>query len=87
MAADNGPEFLRGNSTTDECEGLFKRYQDCLTVRVRRSSPCIINTDLMQNALKERGIDTMLEEARDSNKDIEAENLRRSCKSAVDRTQ
>jgi hypothetical protein len=37
----------------------------------------------VQKALKERGIDTMLEEARESNMDTDAENMRRSCKCAV----
>ncbi|OCT47499.1 Mitochondrial distribution and morphology protein 35 [Cladophialophora carrionii] len=25
------PEYLRGNSSTDECEPLFKQYRSCLT--------------------------------------------------------
>jgi len=74
-----GSEFLRGNSTTDECEGLFKQYKDCLTVSIPGPTAFVTNTNLMQKALKERGIDSMLEEARDSNQDTDAENMRRSC--------
>ena len=33
-------EFLRGDSTTDECEPLFKQYKTCLTVL--RSPPHLI---------------------------------------------
>jgi len=34
-------EYLRGNSSTDECEPLFKKYKACLSVRVytRSSHP------------------------------------------------
>ena len=34
--------------------------------------------DAMQKVLKERGIDTMLEEARESNQETDAEHLKRS---------
>ena len=78
----NGPEFLRGNASTDECEPLFKQYKNCLTVSVLRSRLCS-SVDPVQTALKERGIDTMLEEARESNKENDAENMRRSCESSI----
>lgn len=83
VAAHAGSEYLRGDSTTDECEGLFKQYKDCLTVSIRRPETVSSNTNLLQKALKERGIDTMLEEAKEGNKDTDAENMRRTCKSAV----
>lgn len=35
---------------------------------------------LLQKALKERGIDTMLEEAREANRENDAENMRAGCK-------
>jgi len=40
----------------------------------------------MQKALKQRGIDKMLEETRESNKESDAENMRRSCESATKNT-
>ncbi|KAL2014053.1 hypothetical protein VTN00DRAFT_1578 [Thermoascus crustaceus] len=54
-------KYLRGNSSTDECEQLFSQYKTCLS-----------------KALKERGIDTMLEEARKSSKESDAEHLKRA---------
>lgn len=30
--ADKEAEYLRGNSSTDECADLFKKYNFCLTV-------------------------------------------------------
>ncbi|KAI9723706.1 MAG: hypothetical protein M1812_001006 [Candelaria pacifica] len=56
-------KFLRGNSTTDECEPLFRDYKSCLT-----------------KALEEGGINKMLEEARENNKDNDAENMKKTCK-------
>lgn len=32
-------EYLRGESQTDECAGLFKEYQVCLNVRLYLSYP------------------------------------------------
>jgi len=54
-------KYLRGNSSTDECEPLFKAYKGCL-----------------QKALKERGIDSMLDEARQHTGEADAEHLRKS---------
>ena len=34
MDANRQTEFLRGESTTDECESLFKDYKQCLTVGI-----------------------------------------------------
>ena len=52
-------EFLRGTAQTNECEGLFKEYNQCLW-----------------KALKGRGIDAMVEEARLEAKDTDAEHMR-----------
>ena len=74
-------EFLRGDSTTDECEPLFKQYKTCLTVLVHHT---ILFSSLLayasQKALKERGIDSMLDDARESNRENDAEHMKRSCK-------
>lgn len=53
-------KYLRGESTTDECQSLFKKYKACL-----------------DKALKERNIDSMLEDARNDNKDPDAEHFKR----------
>ncbi|KAM0805737.1 distribution and morphology protein 35 [Usnea florida] len=55
-------KYLRGESTTDECQSLLRDYKTCL-----------------DKALKERNIDSMLEDARNDNKDTDAEHLRRKC--------
>ncbi|KAK2743228.1 Mitochondrial distribution and morphology protein 35 [Myotisia sp. PD_48] len=53
-------KFLRGNTSTGDCEAVFQEYKKCLS-----------------KTLKDRKIDVMLEEARSSNKEQDAENLRR----------
>ncbi|EXJ84965.1 hypothetical protein A1O3_05640 [Capronia epimyces CBS 606.96] len=53
-------KYIRGNSSTDECEPLFKQYKACLT-----------------KALREKGVDTMLNEAREGTVETDAEHLRR----------
>ncbi|EHY55381.1 hypothetical protein ABEF95_007787 [Exophiala dermatitidis] len=53
-------KYIRGNSSVDECEPLFKQYKSCLT-----------------KALQERGVDTMLKEAREGTAETDAEHLRR----------
>lgn len=30
--ADSNPEYLRGNTTSNECEELFTKYKKCLNV-------------------------------------------------------
>ena len=72
---------MRGTATTDECEPLFKQYKTCLSVRYRptpmsRTMP--VPTNPIQKALKERGIDQMLDEARADNKENDAEYLKPS---------
>jgi len=53
-------KYLKGHSSTDECEGLFKQYRSCLT-----------------KVLKEKGIDSMLTEARIDTPETDAEHLKR----------
>ncbi|KAK8221836.1 Mitochondrial distribution and morphology protein 35 [Zalaria obscura] len=75
-------KFLRGTATSDECEPLFKQYKQCLTVRIPLLPGVFIfttSTKASQAALKERGIDQMLEEARADNRENDAENMRPSC--------
>ncbi|MDI1485029.1 MAG: Mitochondrial distribution and morphology protein 35 [Ramalina farinacea] len=74
------PGFLRGSAKTDECEPLLKKYTACLNVsstsRIVRLSwdP---EADGQQKALKEKGIDTMLEDARNDMADADSEHLNR----------
>jgi TRIAP1/MDM35 family protein len=75
---------LRGNTTSNECEELFTKYKKCLNV----SSLSIISLAVLlsltrefsdiQKVLKERGIDTMLEDARKSSSETDSEFLRKS---------
>ncbi len=39
----------------------------------------IVGADFLQKALRERNIDSMLEDARNDNKDTDAEHLKRKC--------
>jgi len=39
------------------------------------STPCRVQLKFVQKALKERGIDTMLDEARENNRDYDRDNL------------
>ena len=73
-----GTEYLRGNSSEDECAPLFKKYKSCLTVRkaLHCSRSILI---LNQKALREKGLDGMLSEAQDSTRsETDAEHLKRS---------
>ncbi|KAJ5235253.1 uncharacterized protein N7469_004421 [Penicillium citrinum] len=54
-------KYLRGNTTSNECEELFSKYKNCLG-----------------KVLKERGIDTMLEDARKGSSETDAEFLKKS---------
>ncbi|PWY72864.1 hypothetical protein BO83DRAFT_378812 [Aspergillus eucalypticola CBS 122712] len=54
-------KYLRGNTASNDCDELFKKYRACLNL-----------------ALKERGIDTMLDDARKSAKESDAEYTRKS---------
>lgn len=74
---NNATEYLRGNSK-DECADLFKKYNSCLMVGTSAILLKSITTDnTKQKALKDRGIDTMLEEAKQASSDSDAEHLRR----------
>lgn len=72
-------EYLRGTAQGDECEPLFQQYKACLSVSALL--PYRLFEYLLtgsQKALKERGIDRMLEEARVDNKDNDSEYLKPS---------
>jgi len=113
-------EYLRGTAKTDECEGLFKDYKMCLSVRTNlpshfSSRPNISPTIFLlsfpirlsletplhvtahtrdsnkrrkkrskkaetsyQKALKERGLDKMLDEARADNAENDIEYMKPS---------
>ncbi|RMY92185.1 hypothetical protein D0861_02628 [Hortaea werneckii] len=63
-------EYIRGTATNDECEPLFQQYKTCLSsVNALRLTPA-------QKALKDRGIDQMLEEARADNKENDIEYMK-----------
>ncbi|KAJ5468077.1 hypothetical protein N7475_005829 [Penicillium sp. IBT 31633x] len=55
-------KYLRGNTSSNDCEELFKKYKGCLN-----------------KVLKERGIDSMVEDARkSSSSETDAEFLKKS---------
>ncbi|KAJ5390496.1 uncharacterized protein N7496_001564 [Penicillium cataractarum] len=54
-------KYLRGNTSSNDCEELFKKYKTCL-----------------HKSLKEKGIDTMLDDARKSSSETDAEFLKKS---------
>lgn len=65
-------EYLRGQEKDNkECAGLFKDYQKCLHVSSARtlSGTMLI---MIQAALKERGVDKLLNDAREDNKENDA---------------
>jgi len=71
-------EFLRGNAQSDECEPLFQQYKKCLAVW-RGAPNGIFTADTLQVALKERGIDKLLEEAREDAKETDQIHMRPRC--------
>ena len=78
-------EYLRGTAKSDECEPLFKQYKACLSVCPTASAQASRHKlTRKQKALKERGIDQMLDDARADNKENDLEYLkpskRPSCK-------
>lgn len=68
-------EFLRGTSTSDECKPMFDQYEKCLSVS-RLDQYLVRNSPLPQKALSERGIDKMLKEVQDDNKENDAEHMK-----------
>jgi TRIAP1/MDM35 family protein len=77
-------EYLRGTATSDECEPLFAKYKQCLSVSFLpfpTPFPFLLgnitdaNTN-SQRALKDRGIDKMLDEARADNRENDLENMK-----------
>jgi TRIAP1/MDM35 family protein len=76
-------EYLRGTATSDECEPLFAKYKQCLSVSLSfllLPPPTLIQTTIAntnsQRALKDRGIDKMLDEARADNRENDLENMK-----------
>jgi TRIAP1/MDM35 family protein len=88
-------EYLRGTATSDECEPLFAKYKQCLSVSsglsYSLSLPFTYNSlsnkshvwkiqslvlIYSQRALKDRGIDKMLDEARADNRENDLENMK-----------
>jgi TRIAP1/MDM35 family protein len=69
-------EFLRGTATTDECKPIFEQYEKCLSVSLL--TPCTGMTLMggWQRALNERGIDKMLKEVRDDNRENDADHMK-----------
>ncbi len=70
-------EYLRGTSTTDnnECAVLFKEYSSCLHVSFPRAYEFgigLMTGICLKGALKSRGIDKLLDEAREDNKENDA---------------
>lgn len=58
------------------------QYRSCLSVRC--TTPLAgFHTDSQQKALKERGIDRMIDEAREDNRENDVEHMKQSCKSSL----
>jgi hypothetical protein len=72
---DQGSEFLRGTSTSDECKPMFDQYEKCLSVS-GLTKASLLGQPLPQKALSERGIDKMLKEVREDNKENDTEHMR-----------
>ena len=69
-------EYLRGQEKDNkECANLFKDYQQCLKVSFGGDWGLIIANILAQGALKERGIDKLVAEAREENKENDLKHL------------
>ncbi|KAJ5808549.1 hypothetical protein N7474_009818 [Penicillium riverlandense] len=54
-------KYLRGNTSSNDCEELFAKYKSCLN-----------------KSLKERGIESMLDDARKSSSETDSEFLKKS---------
>jgi len=68
-------EYLRGAATSDECEPMFKQYEQCLKVQHHDSTTVLFPLIPLQKVLKSKGIDSMLKEAREDNRENDAEHL------------
>ncbi|KAI8939345.1 hypothetical protein NX059_003134 [Plenodomus lindquistii] len=69
-------EFLRGTATSDECKPLFEQYEKCLSVSYINLEAVRTSLIRAKRALSERGIDKMLKEVRDDNKENDAEHMK-----------
>ena len=76
-------EYLRGTGTdNNECSGLFREYRKCLEVCTSAPKYAQLSSlTPMQTALKSRGIDKLLDEAREDNKENDSTYMGRKCKS------
>ncbi len=68
---------MRGNgaANNDKCAGLFKDYQKCLAVSGQPASVRAMRGSPLRSAqvvLKQKGIDKLVDEAREDNKENEA---------------
>lgn len=75
QGSDSGVEFLRGTATSDDCKPIFEQYEKCLSVSHLEQRPTP-NLTVQQKALGERGIDKMLKEVRDDNRENDAEHMK-----------
>lgn len=81
-------EYLRGLGGTDnnECSELFKQYSTCLEVRQSLRLRSYLMLIVPQGALKSRGIDKLLEEAREDTKENDTTYMdRKKCKAGHNR--
>ncbi|CAG8954353.1 hypothetical protein HYFRA_00005977 [Hymenoscyphus fraxineus] len=85
MSASLAPECNEVKERYDSC--FLKWYSDQYLRGKATTDPC---ADLFKDykkcltgALKERGIDKMLEEAREDHKESDAVNMRRKCKGGI----
>ena len=65
-------EYLKASNPVadDRCAKLFKDYQKCLSVRILSGTPVIcFAKEASQVALKQKGIDKLVEEAREDHKE------------------
>ena len=69
-------EYLRGKTSSNECEDLFSKYKTCLNVCDHFSMRQFL-VNRSQRALKEKGIEGMVEEARRNNRESDTDFLRK----------
>lgn len=79
MSTSSG--FLRGNANTDECEPLFTLYRECLGVcSIRQPFELPLAHLQPQKALKSRGIEKMLDDAREDSRETDQDYLKKGCR-------
>ncbi|RDI83997.1 hypothetical protein Vi05172_g5800 [Venturia inaequalis] len=70
-------KFLRGNAKSDECDPLFTQYRECLGVCSIQEQDKMVAHLLFQKALQSRGIDKMLDDAREDSRETDQEYLKK----------